>query len=374
MTALCDHDIASLTDELRRLGHNAVHAPMLLRRFYEYDGALPVERLPITKALRESLANPARTGRANVLARRVATDGTIKLLLGLADGASVETVLMPSHRRDRAAGCVSSQVGCAMGCDFCASTKTGLVRNLDAGEIVEQFLHLRREARQQNRRLVTLVFMGMGEPMHNLDNVLAATRRIADPTLGALGWRHVTISTVGIVPGIKRLIEEDLGVHLAVSLHAPDDQTRRRLIPTAKRYSVAEILDAARQYQHRSGRVVMIEYCLLAGVNDYDEQAVQLAELLAGWRVAVNLIPHNPIGAGLSGASYERPSAERTARFFALLQERRVVVHIRRPRGDDVDAACGQLRQQFVTIQGLPRENPNRVIPPSKDGASTCLS
>jgi 23S rRNA (adenine2503-C2)-methyltransferase len=348
MTALCDHDLASFTDELRRLGHNADHARMLLRRYYESDGELPVERLPVRKALRAALI---RTSRATVLARRVANDGTIKLLLGFADGASVETVLMPSHRPDRAAGCVSSQVGCAMGCDFCASTKDGLARNLDAGEIVEQFLHLRREARQQNRRLATLVFMGMGEPMHNLDNVLAATRRIADPAMGALGWRHVTISTVGIVSGIERLIEENLGVQLAVSLHAPDDETRRKLIPTAKRHGVEQILDAARRYQQRSGRVVMIEYCLLAGVNDHDEQAVQLAKLLSGWRVAVNLIPHNPIGSGLTGASYQRPTIERVLRFSGLLQDHGLVVHVRRPRGDDVDAACGQLRQQYVQIQ-----------------------
>jgi 23S rRNA (adenine2503-C2)-methyltransferase len=347
MTALCDHDLASFTDELRRLGHNADHARMLLRRYYEFDGELPMDRLPVRKSLRAALAH---TSRANVLARRVASDGTIKLLLGFAGGASVETVLMPSHRPDRAAGCVSSQVGCAMGCDFCASTTSGLSRNLDAGEIVEQFLHLRRESRLQNRRLATLVFMGMGEPMHNLENVLAATRRIADPAMGALGWRHVALSTVGIVRGIERLIEENLGVQLAVSLHAPDDETRRRLIPAAKRHGVGEILAAARRYQQGSGRVVMIEYCLLADVNDHDEQAVQLAKLLHGWRVAVNLIPHNPIGAGLSGASYQRPSVERVMRFSGLLQDHGVVVHIRRPRGDDVDAACGQLRQQFVEV------------------------
>jgi len=354
MTALCDHDIASFTDELRRLGHNADHARMLLRRYYEHDGMLPTAQLQITKSLRHSLEHPDRSVRSTILARRVAGDGTVKLLLGFAEGASVETVLMPSHRPDRAAGCVSSQVGCAMGCDFCASTKSGLTRNLDAGEIVEQFLHLKREARQQNRRLATLVFMGMGEPMHNLDHVLAATRRIADPAMGSLGWRHVTISTVGIVPGIERLIEANLGVQLAVSLHAPDDETRRKLIPTAKRYGVEQILDAARRYQARSGRVVMIEYCLLAGVNDHDQQAIQLANRLRGWRVAVNLIPHNPIGTGLSGASYERPGVERVMRFAALLQENDVVVHIRQPRGEDVDAACGQLRQQYVQLR--PRE------------------
>jgi len=181
--------------------------------------------------------------------------------------------------------------------------------------------------------------------MHNLDAVVPAIRRIADPQIGALGWRHITVSTVGIVPGIEQLADADLGVHLAVSLHAPDDETRQRLIPTARRYRVADILDAARRYQERSGRITTIEYCLLAGVNDSVEQAHELGELLRGVRMHVNLIPHNPIG-----SQYARPTADAVRLFACTLVDHDAVVHIRRPRGDDVNAACGQLREQFVQV------------------------
>ena len=352
MTALADHDILTFRDELSRRGHNPRNAARLLRAFYESGGAPDFESrlVPrVSRALRNELTSD-ETMRSRIAARHVSSDGTVKLLLSLADGATVETVLMPSHRPDRSAGCVSSQVGCAMGCDFCASTKSGVARDLGAGEIVEQFLHLRAESLAQRRRLCSLVFMGMGEPLLNLDAVTAAIRRIADPTLGALGWRHVTVSTVGIVPGIERLMNENLGVHLALSLHAPDDETRRRLVPAARKWTVAEILDAARRYQECTGRVGTIEYCLLAGVNDSDGQAIALAELVRGWRVHVNLIPYNSIGAGLSGAVYRRPDDARVARFATLLHDGGAVVHVRRQRGDDVNAACGQLRRQYVQI------------------------
>jgi 23S rRNA (adenine2503-C2)-methyltransferase len=344
-TALCDHDIDSLAGELRELGHNPIHAPRLLREYYGAGGRLAVDRLKVARALRDHLSRPDRLMRSRLLARHQSSDGTVKLLIGLTDAHTVESVSMPSHRPDRSAGCVSSQVGCAMGCDFCASTKSGLARNLTAGEIVEQYLHLRDESNRQNRRLVSVVFMGMGEPMHNLDAVIPAIRRIADPGIGALGWRHVTVSTVGIVPGIARLADADMGVHLAISLHAPDDATRQQLIPTARRYRVAEILDAAQRYQERAGRITTIEYCLLAGVNDSIDQAHQLGELLRGLRMHVNLIPHNPIG-----STYARPSEDAVRAFARAVVDHGAVVHIRRPRGDDVNAACGQLREQFVQL------------------------
>jgi 23S rRNA (adenine2503-C2)-methyltransferase len=252
---------------------------------------------------------------------------------------------MPAYDPTRAAGCVSSQIGCAMGCDFCASTRRGLERDLEPGEIVEQYLSLREEAHRASRRLTSLVFMGMGEPMNNLDRVIDGIRRICDPSMGALGWRQVTVSTVGVVPGIDRLAEADLNVHLAVSLHAPDDETRQRIVPTGKRWKVAEIMAAARRFQARSGRISTIEYTLLAGVNDSDAQAELLAELMNGFRAHVNLIPYNWIGPGLSGAIYRKPDAQRMARFLEILRGHGVVAHFRRTRGDDVNAACGQLRE-----------------------------
>jgi 23S rRNA (adenine2503-C2)-methyltransferase len=235
-----------------------------------------------------------------------------------------------------------------MGCDFCASTKAGVERSLSSGEIVEQFLYLRAEAARLGRRLQTIVFMGMGEPLMNYDNVTAAIRRIAGEDLGAIGWRHVTVSTVGIVPGIDRMTEEGLGMYLAVSLHAPDDDTRSAIVPTGKRYKVADILSAVRRYQAATGRIVTIEYTLLEGVNDSDAQARLLAELLDGGRMHVNLIPYNAIGLGVSGREYRRPSQERMVRFLEILRDRGVVAHFRRTRGADIDGACGQLRDRAM--------------------------
>ena len=274
----------------------------------------------------------------------MAEDGTTKLLLRLADGRTVESVLMPDYRADRAAGCISSQVGCAMGCDFCATTKTGFERNLSTTEIVGQFLALRREALAAGRRLQTVVFMGMGEPMLNLDHVLAAIDRMAANELGALGCRQITVSTVGIVPGIDALAASGRQVHLAISSMRPDDETRAGLLPIGKRFVVSEILAAGDRYQTVTGRPVSIQYCLLRGVNDSADQARALARLVAGRRMHVNLLRYNPTGLSLRGAVYSATSDEDAEAFIALLRGEGVVAHFRRPRGRDIKAACGQLR------------------------------
>jgi 23S rRNA (adenine2503-C2)-methyltransferase len=338
---LTHHDRSSLAAWLAESGFSPSHARMLLRTFYECDGQTDFSSTACPKKLLPLLIDAGRLG-SSILRTHASSDGTTKILIGF-EGSAVESVLMPSHRPEIAAGCVSSQIGCAMGCDFCASTKNGLERNLNASEIVEQFIHLKRLARQQSRRLKTLVFMGMGEPLLNLDNVLPAICRIADPDMGGLGWRNITVSTVGIVPGIERLADADLNVHLALSLHAPDDETRGRLIPSNRRYPIAEIMSAARRFQTRTGRVVNIEYCMLAGVNDSDEQAWMLADLMKDFRAHVNLIPYNSIGEGISGKIYQRPTADRIYHFLEILRSRNVVTHIRKTRGEDVAAACGQL-------------------------------
>ena len=344
MRALSDFNHEHLRDELARQGFPIIHAQRILRAFYRAHGRIDLGAMAVGNALRDWLARNVRPRQSRVLRRHESADGTVKLLVGFDAGGAVETVLMPSHRRDRAAACVSSQVGCSMGCDFCASTRSGFERDLTAGEVVEQFLHTACEAASGGRRISTLVFMGMGEPLLNLDNVVDAIRRIADRSLGAVGYRNITVSTVGIVPGIDRLAELDLGVHLALSLHAPDDATRSSLVPVNRRWRVREIVEAAQRFQQRTGRPVNVEYCMLAGVNDSDEQARLLADLLRGWRAHVNLIPYNAIGAGLSGTVYQRPAPERVERFTELLRERGVVTHVRQTRGDDVSAACGQLR------------------------------
>lgn len=327
-------------------GYNPAHALRTLRQVYAVKGEKARAKIPTPVDLPERLSATFPKEAASLAMRQVATDGTTKLLLRLRDGRTVESVLMPDYHPARAAGCISSQVGCAMGCDFCATTQTGFERNLTAGEIVEQFIQLRREARSAGRELRTIVFMGMGEPMLNLPAVLAAVQRIADPALGALGWRQVTISTVGIVPGIETLREANLGVHLALSLHAPDDATRADLLPMGKRFAVQDILAAADRYQESSGRITTIQYCLLEGVNDSPAQARDLARLLHGRRMHVNLLRYNPTGLSLRGRSYQPSSLEQTEAFLAELRAHGAVAHLRRARGPDIDAACGQLRRR----------------------------
>jgi 23S rRNA (adenine2503-C2)-methyltransferase len=330
-------------------GFKPSHAPRVIRQLF--DAGVSGDRMPET--LDEQLSQAFPGTAASLARRQVSEDGTTKLLLKLPDSRTVESVLMPDYHPTRASGCVSSQVGCAMGCDFCATTQTGFERNLTSGEIVEQFLHLRREARSAGRTLRTLVFMGMGEPMLNLPNVLAAVRRIADPRLGAFGWRQITISTVGIVPGIEELREARLGVHLALSLHAPDDATRADLLPVGKRFAIEDILAAADRYQAESGRITTIQYCLLDGVNDSLAQARDLARLLTGRRMHVNLLRYNPTGLSLRGRTYAPTSIEQTETFLAELRAHGAIAHLRRARGPDIDAACGQLRRRAAQPAAL---------------------
>lgn len=351
---LTDFSLPELEQQFAAWGAKPSHAARVLRGFYRDGNLAHAGDLSLPDGLRRRVEEelPARSSALAV--RQVAADGTTKLLLRLPDGRSVETVLMPDFRPERAAGCVSSQIGCAMGCDFCATTKAGFERHLTSGEIVEQFLALRDEARSSGRRLQTLVFMGMGEPMLNLDNVLEAVRRIADNRLGGLGWRQVTISTVGIVPGVDALIASRLNVNLAISLHAPDDATRAQLLPMGKRFAIAEILAAADRFQAARGRPVTIQYCLLKGVNDSAEHARALGALLDGRRMHVNLLRYNPTGLSLRGMNYEPTSDGAAENFVAELRADGVVAHFRRSRGPDIDAACGQLRERMA-------EPPSRV-------------
>lgn len=343
---LADLEPADLARRFAAWGFPPGHAAHVLRAYYASSEPTsdPARRLP--RALAERLGTEFDSPPVTVAERQVADDGTVKLLLRLGDGRTVESVLMPDYRPDRAAGCLSSQVGCAMGCDFCATARTRFERNLGAGEMVEQFLALQREARAGGRKLRTVVFMGMGEPLLNLDHVLVAARRLADNSLGALGARQITISTVGIVPGIDALAATDLNLQLAVSLHAPDDATRAALLPAGRRYPLSEVLAAVDRFQARRGRPVTVQYCLLAGVNDSAEHARRLAGLIGTRRLHVNLLRYNPTGLALSGRTYA-PSPEPVAEAFAAaLRALGVITHFRRSRGPDIDAACGQLRQR----------------------------
>jgi len=260
---------------------------------------------------------------------------TTKWLWRATDGAQVEAVLM--RYPDRATVCVSSQAGCAMGCTFCATGQAGFERHLDVGEIIEQVLRAQHASPQ---RVSNVVFMGMGEPLANVDVVLDACTRLHEDV--GLSARHLTVSTVGVVPGMERLAAFDLPVTLAVSLHAPDDGLREQLVPLNRRYPIADVLDAARAYADRKGRRVTFEYACIDGVNDAPDQADVLAARLTGMRggAHVNLIPLN-VTSGYGGRAAAR---DRMEAFAHRLRERGVEASIRRNRGVAIDAACGQLR------------------------------
>ena len=300
-----------------------------------YEEGLSIDEIStLPKGLRSELGELLPTALFDRVSRVSEGGETHKWLWGLADGDAVETVLM--HYKDRSTVCVSSQAGCAMACGFCATGQEGFRRHLSTGEIVEQVIRAREAAKP--RRLSNVVFMGMGEPLANYDAVWGAIRRIhADIGLSA---RHITMSTVGLIPGIRRMATEDLPVSLAVSLHAATNELRTELVPINARYPIDELADACAQYVAASGRRLSFEWALIAGVNDTREQAVALANLCQELRAHVNLIPLNPTPGYLTVGT----DAEGVKRFQNWLHERNTNATIRRNRGTDIDAACGQLR------------------------------
>jgi 23S rRNA (adenine2503-C2)-methyltransferase len=269
-----------------------------------------------------------------------ARDGTTKLLLRLADGQHIECVLIPEN--DRRTACISTQVGCGMGCVFCASGLNGVIRNLSAGEIIEQLVRL-TAVLPPNERLTNIVVMGMGEPLANLDNLIAALD-VAGARDGLnIGARHVTISTVGLPAKIRRLADLGKQYHLAVSLHAPNDALRSRIVPTNPRTGIAAILEAADYFFEKNRRRVTFEYVLLSGSNDAPEHARELAALLRGRCAHVNLIPFNPV----EGLPYRCPTPAAQKAFVAELRRAGINVKVRKRKGSDIDAACGQLRRRL---------------------------
>ncbi|WP_339096802.1 23S rRNA (adenine(2503)-C(2))-methyltransferase RlmN [Deinococcus sp. VB343] len=265
-------------------------------------------------------------------------DGSVKYLFTLLDGRQMEAVYMPYL--DRKTICVSTMVGCPARCAFCATGKMGFGRNLTPGEIVGQVLAVAGGEGISPREIRNLVFMGMGEAMLNYDNSMAAARVLLHPDALGMSKRRVTLSTVGIAKGIRRLAEEDdLGIKLAISLHAPDEETRQRIIPTGAANSIEEIMAAARDYQAVTGRRITMEYTMLRGVNDHLWQADLLADRLSGLVSHVNLIPMNP----WDGSDFVSSTEEQIQAFYDLLQSRGVDVSVRRSRGKDAGAACGQL-------------------------------
>jgi 23S rRNA (adenine2503-C2)-methyltransferase len=293
------------------------------------------EMTNVAPAMRAAWAERATIGGLTVAEVQTARDGTRKLRLETRDGRSIEAVVIPDG--DKLTLCISSQVGCAVDCQFCATAKLGLIRNLDAGEIVDQVYQARRLVPE--RRLTNLVYMGMGEPLHNYDAVVRSLAILTDEKGAGLSQRRITVSTSGLVPKLERLGKEAVRPNLAVSLNAPNDAIRDAIMPINRKWNIAKLLAALKAYPLDARRRITFEYVLLAGVNDGLDHAGELARLLRGIRCKVNIIPWNPH----PEAAFERPSTETIDAFQAETKRLGLPTYLRAPRGDDIDAACGQL-------------------------------
>ena len=336
-----DRDISSLElheleARLTALGTEPYHARQLYRWFHRRLVTEFHDMTDLSRRLREQLASELRTQTPRVADRQVSSDGTAKLRLELADGESVESVFIPDSPGRTL--CISTQVGCAIACGFCLTGKMGLTRHLTAGEIVGQVRVLVRDLDLASHPF-NIVLMGMGEPLHNYDHTMKALRMLANPHGLAVSPRRVTLSTVGIVPALDRLARESLMPNLAVSLHGTTDAQRDRLVPLNRKYPLADVLAACQRFPLERRRRITFEYVLLARVNDTPDDARRLARLLTPIRSKVNLIPLNEA----PGIPFERPDDGRIDQFARTLADHHVAVSVRKSRGRDIRAACGQL-------------------------------
>ncbi len=327
-----------LSEFCQHMGLEPYRARQLLQWIY-HRGAHHIEEITVfSKTLRKELSQRAYISNLVLLKRQVSSDGTEKYLFGLEDGEKIETVLIPDRRRLTL--CISSQVGCALGCRFCLTGTIGFRRNLRAHEIVDQFLQVQQLV--GSRRITNIVLMGMGEPLLNLDNVAEALWRLT--ALVGLSRRRITLSTAGIVPGIRALPEKAPRVKLAISLNATTEDVRSMLMPVNRKYPLNELLRACREYPLEPRARITFEYVLIKGLNDSVEDACRLIGLLAGIPSKVNLIPFNPH----PGADLEAPDEQTIKEFISVLESSPVTVTLRRSRGQDISGACGQLRAEYL--------------------------
>jgi 23S rRNA (adenine2503-C2)-methyltransferase len=347
MTAnLLDFDLDGLAAFCERLGEKRFRATQLFRWIHQKGASSFDQMSDLAKSLREKLATTARIQGLEVISQQISADGTIKWLFNVGDGNAVESVFIPED--DRGTLCVSSQAGCAVGCRFCSTGHQGFSRNLSAGEIVAQLWFaehfLRQHLNRGDRVITNVVMMGMGEPLQNYNELIPALRVMLDDHGYGLSRRRLTVSTSGVVPMIDRLAQ-DCPVALAVSLHAPNDELRDNLVPLNRKYPIAELLETCDRYlAHAPRDFITFEYCMLDGVNDQPEHARQLVELVrrhatGGVWCKFNLIPFNPFPA----SGLKRSPAERVQAFAKILLDAGIVTTVRKTRGDDIDAACGQL-------------------------------
>jgi len=337
-------DIGSLSregiaDALAALGQPRFRAGQVVRWLYGRGATAFAQMSDVPAALREELASHYAIGEATIEARQVSRDGTRKYLVRFSDGVSVETVGLPD--KDRLTVCFSTQAGCAMGCTFCATGRAGLARDLSVGEMVRQILLV---ADDFGQRVTNAVAMGQGEPFANYDSVLAALRIINSPDGPGIGARHITVSTCGLLAGIRRFAEEPEQFTLAVSLHSAVQKTRDRLMPGVRGVPLSSLREALIAYADRTGRRPTLEYALAAGVNDTDPELAALTAFCRAMLVHVNLIPINQV----EGSGLRRSVGDRVRVFRDALTRAGVEVSVRAERGTDIDAACGQLRQRHA--------------------------
>jgi 23S rRNA (adenine2503-C2)-methyltransferase len=329
-------ELAELEQALETRGIERFHARQLFRWIYKRDITNFDLMTDLSKSLRARLQDEFTLTTPQIVSDETSIDGTRKLVLELADGKRIESVFIPDT--PSMTFCISTQVGCAMACGFCLTGKMGLVRNLTAAEIAGQVRVLAMATGLLDVPF-NIVLMGMGEPLHNYDNTMKALRILhTEPGL-AISPRRVTLSTVGIVPALEKLAREPLMPNLAISLHATTEEQRSMLVPPNKKYSLAQIIDTCRKFPLKNRSRITFEYVMLAGVNDTSDDARRLVNLLSGIKAKVNLIPLNPA----AGIPFERPSDDRVDRFAQILADRHVTVSVRKSRGRDIRAACGQL-------------------------------
>lgn len=341
--ALLDYSLEELKKEFMQMGEKPFHAKQVMKWLAQQK---PIEEMTdISKVLREKLRKTYTEGYTEVCRVLEAADGTLKYLFRYADGSTVESVFMQKDYGNTV--CVSTQVGCRMGCVFCASCKDGLKRNLSAGEILAQVVAV-NAAQGEGRNLSNIVLMGMGEPLDNYGNVVKFIRMVNDPAGMGIGLRGISLSSCGLIEEIKRFAEEGLGVTLSISLHAASDEKRVTIMPTAKKYKIRDILDAAKTYFLKTGRRIIIEYTVINGFNDSEEDVFLLKDILRGMNCHINLIPLN----GNEGLALKAPDKRRVYSFCKLLEREGLSATVRKSMGSDIAGACGQLRQQYIGKNG----------------------
>jgi 23S rRNA (adenine2503-C2)-methyltransferase len=342
-------------------------------RWVHASGARTFDEMTnVSREIRAELAEHASIGSLTIAEVQTSSDGTRKLRLVTRDGHSIESVIIPDG--DKTTQCISSQVGCAVDCQFCATAKLGLVRNLDAGEIVDQVYLARKMLAElePDRRLTNLVYMGMGEPLHNYDQLIRSLQILTNDKGAKLGQRRITVSTSGLVPKLEKLgAETSVRPNLAVSLNAPNDEIRDEIMPINRKWNIAKLMAALRAYPIEQRRRITFEYVLLAGVNDSLRDAAQLAKLLRGVKCKVNIIPWNPH----PEAPYQRPADAVIEAFQMECKRLGLPTYLRTPRGDDIDAACGQLANRSNGAPLVPlRVRPKKIQAPELDDSGRTIS